>query len=167
MEQGKLLNINIYTDGACSGNPGPGGWAALILIKSVTGAKKEKIVIKGGEKKTTNNRMEMMAVIEGLKFIYKNLKDYKFNIQIFSDSSYIVDSVNEKRLLGWQLNGWKTTKGTDVSNKDLWEKIIRLDSHLSPSFIKVKGHADNKFNNYVDEVAVKECQKYKSILKGL
>lgn len=163
--QGKLLNINIYTDGACSGNPGPGGWAALILIRAEN--KKEKVVIKGGEKDTTNNRMEMVAVIDALNFIRKNLKEYKFDIRVHSDSSYIVDSVNKGSLLNWQNNGWKTTKGTDVVNRDLWEKLIKLDNKLSPSFIKVKGHSDNKFNNYVDEVAVRECAKYKKILTGL
>jgi ribonuclease HI len=167
MEQGKLLNVTIYTDGACSGNPGPGGWAALLLIKSVNGKKKEKVVIKGGEKHTTNNRMEMVAVIESLKFIYKNLKDYKFQVKVFCDSAYVVDSVNNGSLFNWQRNGWKTTKNTDVSNKDLWEKLVKLDNKLSPSFIKVKGHSDNKFNNYVDEIAVKERDKYKRILNKL
>lgn len=171
MENGKLLNINIYTDGACSGNPGAGGWAALILIKVANGphrgTKKEKVVIKGGEKHTTNNRMEMTAVVEALKFIYRNLKEYKFDIRVFSDSAYIVDSINNGALVKWQGNGWMTTKNTQVVNKDLWEKIVKLDTKLSPSYIKVKGHADNRFNNFVDEVAVKECNKYKNILKRL
>lgn len=165
MEQGKLLTINIFTDGACSGNPGPGGWAALLLIKS--DLKKEKITIKGGEKHTTNNRMELTAVIKSLRFIYDNLKDYKFQIQINSDSSYVVNSINNGDLLRWQNNGWKTKRDTDISNKDLWEKMIKLDNKLSPSFIKVKGHSTNKYNNYVDEIAVKECAKYKRILTQL
>jgi ribonuclease HI len=165
MDNGKLLIINIYTDGACSGNPGPGGWAALLLIKS--DLKKEKVVIKGGEKHTTNNRMELLAVIKALRFIYDNLKDYKFQINVFSDSAYVVESINNSSLLNWQKNGWKTTKNTDVVNKDLWEKIIKLDDYLSPSFTRVKGHSDNKFNNYVDEIAVKECNKYKKILSKL
>lgn len=166
----KMLNINVYTDGACSGNPGPGGWAALILIKSANGIKddkKEKVIIKGGEKHSTNNRMELIAVIEALKFIKTNLKDYSYDIRVYSDSSYIVNSVNEGHLLKWQNNGWKTTKDTDVVNKDLWERLIKLDTKLSPSFLKVKGHSTNKFNNYVDKVAVEECNKYKQILEGL
>jgi ribonuclease HI len=165
MDNGKLLTINIYTDGACSGNPGPGGWAALLLIKS--DSKKEKVVIKGGEKHTTNNRMELLAVIKALRFIYDNLKDYKFQIRVFSDSAYVVESINNGSLNNWQINGWKTTKNTDVVNKDLWEKVIKLDDKLSPSFTRVKGHSDNKFNNYVDEIAVKECNKYKKILEKL
>lgn len=165
----KLLNINVYTDGACSGNPGAGGWAALLLIKSANSEtnKKEKVVIKGGEKHTTNNRMELTAVVEALKFIYKNLKDYKFNIKIYSDSSYIVNSINGNHLLKWQNNGWKTTKDTDISNRDIWESLIKLDDKLSPEYNLVKGHSTNKFNNYVDEVAVKERDKYKKILANL
>lgn len=167
MDTVKLLNISIYTDGACSGNPGPGGWAALLLIRNIDLDMKEKVVVKGGEKYSTNNRMELIAVIESLKFVYKNLKDYKFDIRIYSDSSYIIDSINKGSLVNWQSNGWKTTKNTDVVNKDLWEKLIKLDSILSPSFTKVKGHSGHKFNDYVDKIAVKECNKYKQILNNL
>lgn len=163
----KLLNISIYTDGACSGNPGPGGWGALLLIKNSDLDIKEKVVVKGGEKHTTNNRMELTAVIESLKFISKNLKQHKLQIRINSDSSYIVDSINKGSILTWQNNGWKTTKQTDVVNKDLWEQLIALDNILSPAYIKVKGHSGNKFNEYVDKIAVKECNKYKQILNNL
>lgn len=165
MDKGKLLTINIYTDGACSGNPGPGGWAALLLIKS--SLKREKVVIKGGEKHTTNNRMELTAVVESLRFIAKNLKQYRHQITIYSDSSYIVDNVNKGSLLNWQNNGWKTTKQTEVINKDLWEDLALFDDKLSPAFIRVKGHSTNKFNNYVDKIAVDECGKYKAILNKL
>lgn len=164
----EILDINIYTDGACSGNPGAGGWAALLLIKNQTNGKKDKVVIKGGEKHTTNNRMEMTAVIEALKFTYKNLfKSFICDVRVHSDSSYVVESVNNGSLLNWQNNGWKTTRGSDVSNKDLWEKLSKLDDLISVNFIKVKGHADNKFNNYVDKIAVEECQKYKRVLSNL
>lgn len=177
----KLLNISIYTDGACSGNPGPGGWAALLLIKSSKGSdvvKKEKLTIKGGEKNTTNNRMELTAAIEALNFVKKNLKDYKVQIKLYSDSSYIVDSINGQELVGlpgkvkrrvdeWQENGWMTKASTPIANQDLWKKLIKLDNLLSVSFYKVKGHSTNKFNNYVDEIAVKERDKYKAILKDL
>jgi ribonuclease HI len=163
-----ILHITVYTDGACSGNPGAGGWAALILMKNIKNGKKDKVVVKGGEKHTTNNRMELTAVIESLKFIYKNLfKNYMCDIKVNSDSTYVVSSINEGSLLKWQNNGWKTSKNTDVVNKDLWEKIIKLDNKMAISFIKVKGHSDNRFNNYVDEVAVSECNKYKSILNNL
>jgi ribonuclease HI len=164
----QILHINIYTDGACSGNPGPGGWAALLLIKNITSGNKEKLTIKGGEKETTNNRMEMTAVIEGLKFVYKNLfKNYVCDIRIVSDSSYIIDSINNGHLLNWQHNGWKTKANGDVANKDLWEKVVKLDGKMSVSFKRVKGHSTNKFNNYVDEIAVKERDRYKKILNNL
>jgi ribonuclease HI len=166
MEKGKLLNIKIYTDGACSGNPGPGGYAALLLIKS--DIKKDKVVLKGGEKHSTNNRMELKAVAEALKFIYVNLKGkYKFQITVYSDSSYVVNNINRGTLLKWQRNGWKTTAGTDVANKEIWVKIAKYDGLLSASFEKVKGHSTNKFNNYVDKIAVQESKKYKTILEGL
>lgn len=164
----KLLNIRVYTDGACSGNPGPGGWAALLLIKSEELGVKEKVAIKGGEKNTTNNRMELVAVIEALEFIAKNLKGkYKFNITIYSDSAYVCDTMNLNRILTWQRNGWRKLDKSPVKNKDLWMRVIELDNKLSPAFEQVKGHADNKFNNYVDKVAVEESNKYKHILKGL
>jgi ribonuclease HI len=166
--QQHILHINIFTDGACSGNPGAGGWAALILIKNHTNGNKDKVVVKGGEKHTTNNRMELTAVIEALRFVYKNLfHNFICDVRVHSDSSYVVESVNNQSLLNWQNNGWKTTRGTDVINKDLWTKLAKLDDLLSVDFIKVKGHADNKFNNYVDKVAVEECQKYKKVLNKL
>jgi ribonuclease HI len=161
----KQLSIKVYTDGACSGNPGPGGWSALLLVKGQK--KKEKVTIKGGEKHTTNNRMELTAVIEALEFIQKNLFNYKNTIKIVSDSSYVVNSINNKHLHKWCKNGWKTTKDSDVLNRDLWERAIRMIEILSPVFIKVKGHSGDKFNDYVDEKAVEECNKYKQLLENL
>lgn len=161
----KKLRIKVYTDGACSGNPGPGGWAALLLIKSEKA--KDKVTVKGGEKQTTNNRMELQAVVKALSFIHKNMKDYECKIQIFSDSSYVVNSVNNKSLHKWSLNGWKTTKDTDVVNQDLWKKLLVLISKTHPKFVKVKGHSGNKFNDYVDKAAVNECDKYKQLLESL
>lgn len=161
----KKLSVKIYTDGACSGNPGAGGWAALLLLKK--GTKKESVTVKGGEKFTTNNRMELIAVIESLKFVSKNLKNHKVDIKVFSDSSYVVNSINSGSTSKWESNGWKTTKDTDIANQDLWLDLIMQIKSLQPEFIKVKGHSDNKFNNYVDQVAVKECSKYKKLLEAL
>lgn len=163
------LKIRIYTDGACSGNPGPGGWAALILVKKDDPTPfKDKVLIKGGEKHTTNNRMELEAVIESLKFVYKNIKsETEKETNVYSDSSYVVNSINNKSLSKWIKNGWKTTKGTDVINQDLWVELVKLDKILNPSFIKIKGHDGNKFNEYVDQSAVKECNKYKKLLESL
>lgn len=161
----KSIQIKIYTDGACSGNPGPGGWSALLLIKS--DKKKEKVTIKGGEKHTTNNRMELTAVVEALEFIQKNLFNFEKQIKLISDSSYVVNSINNKHLEKWCKNGWKTTKDSDVLNRDLWERAIRMIDILSPVFQKVKGHSGDKFNDYVDEKAVEECNKYKALLENL
>ena len=159
------MDIKVYTDGACSGNPGPGGWAALLLIKK--GEKKDKILLKGGEKHTTNNRMELLAVIESMKFIHKNIAQVA-NIEIYSDSAYVINPINNGWLKGWARNGWVTTKRTDIVNKDLWLEFIATDDELNKSrFIKVKGHNGDKFNEYVDKAAVNECNKYKQLLNGL
>jgi ribonuclease HI len=161
----RQLTIKIYTDGACSGNPGPGGWSALLLIKS--DKSKEKVTIKGGEKQTTNNRMELTAVVESLEFIQKNLFSFKNEIKICSDSSYVVNSINNGHLHKWCKNGWKTTKESDVLNRDLWERAIRMVELLKPTMVKVKGHSGDKFNDYVDEKAVEEANKYKTLLENL
>lgn len=145
-----MATLKIYTDGACSGNPGAGGWAALLLYGA---AKKE---ISGFVNDTTNNRMELLAAIEGLKAV-KLRSDLK--IELYSDSAYLVNAVNQKWLTGWQQNGWRTSDKKDVKNKDLWLELIELNRHLSPKYIKVKGHSDNQYNNRCDELAVAEIKK--------
>jgi ribonuclease HI len=142
--------LKVYTDGACSGNPGPGGWAAVLLYGN---AKKE---ISGFVSDTTNNRMELLAAIEGLKAVkpQPNLK-----IELYSDSAYLVNAVNQKWLTGWRSNGWRTSDKKGVKNKDLWEQIIELNNRLSPIYIKVKGHSDDPHNNRCDELAVAAAKK--------
>jgi len=142
--------LKVYTDGACSGNPGPGGWAAVLLYG---GAQKE---ISGFVPDTTNNRMELLAAIEGLKAV-KPQPDLK--IELHSDSAYLVNAVNQKWLTGWQQNGWRTSDKKDVKNKDLWLELVELNNRLSPVYIKVKGHSDNKYNNRADELAVAAIKK--------
>lgn len=162
------ITAKIYTDGACSGNPGAGGWGSLLLITSEKG--KEPISLRGGEKSTTNNRMEMTAVIESLKFLLRNMKDVTFKIDIVSDSAYIVDNVNEGSLKKWSHNGWKTTKGGPVKNKDLWEELLSLiknNDFEKITFIKVKGHSGDKFNDHVDKIAVTERDRFKGILNNV
>ena len=161
----KHLKVKVYTDGACSGNPGPGGWAALLIIKSDKA--KEKILLKGGEKHTTNNRMELIAIAESLEFIKKNFNKFESEVRVYSDSSYAVSSVNSGSLSKWMINGWKTSKDTDVSNKDIWERIVEVVKHFNPTLIKVKGHSGHKHNDYVDKKAVAECDKYKKLLESL
>jgi len=149
-----METLKIYTDGACSGNPGVGGWAALLLYGT---AKKE---ISGFDPDTTNNRMELLAVIEGLKAVKPkpNLK-----VEVYSDSAYLVNAVNQNWLTNWQNNNWRTSDKKDVKNKDLWLELIELNNRLSPTYIKVKGHSDNPYNNRCDELAVAETKKAKML----
>lgn len=124
------------------GNPGPGGWGAILMYNEI---KKE---ISGGEKNTTNNIMEMTAVIEALKSLKVSC-----NVKLYSDSAYVINAFNNKWLDNWQKNNWRTSNKEEVKNKELWKKLLELTSIHSVTFIKVKGHSDNKFNNRCDELA--------------
>ena len=146
---GAMPQVTIYTDGACSGNPGPGGWGAILMAQ---GAKKE---ISGGEKVTTNNRMELSAVIFALEKLNKPCE-----VEIYSDSAYVVNAFNQNWIKGWQKNGWKNSAKAPVANIDLWQRLIELTKVHKVKFIKVKGHADNEFNNRCDELAVIESKKF-------
>jgi len=132
--------IKIYTDGACSGNPGRGGWAAIII----KGDNIEKI--SGRSENTTNNRMELIAVISALKFT----KDQ--NLEIYTDSKYTKDGI-EKWIINWKKNGWKTANKQDVKNKDLWIELDLLAQQKKIKWNWVKGHSENKYNNMADELA--------------
>ena len=140
--------VIIYTDGACSGNPGPGGWGAILMYKS---AKKE---ISGGMKNTTNNIMEITAVIEALKCLKNECK-----ATVYSDSAYVVNCFKQGWIYNWMKNGWKTANKEPVKNKELWQELYDLTKKHKVEFIKVKGHADNEFNNRCDEMARNEILK--------
>lgn len=144
-----MPTVKIYTDGACSGNPGAGGWAAILLF----GDKKKEI--SGYDKSTTNNRMELTGAIRGLEAI----KTAGYKIEIFSDSSYLVNAVTKGWLGNWKSRNWKTADKKDVKNIDLWEQIDKLNAKYSPVYHWVKGHADNQYNNRCDELAVAEIKK--------
>ena len=137
-----MEEVTIYTDGACSGNPGPGGWGALLMYKDT---KKE---ISGGKKETTNNVMELTAVIEGLKLL-----KFPCKVKLYSDSAYVVNGFNQKWIYGWIKNGWKNSSKEPVKNKELWQELYDLTKVHEVEFIKVKGHADNEYNNRCDELA--------------
>ena len=137
-----MEKVIIYTDGACSGNPGPGGWGAILIYKNT---KKE---ISGGEKNTTNNIMEITAVIEAIKLL-----KYTCLVEIYSDSAYVVNAFNQKWIEKWKKNNWKTSGKEQVKNKELWEELSSLVQKHKVTFIKVKGHADNENNNRCDELA--------------
>ncbi len=136
------MKLKIYTDGACSGNPGKGGWAAVILDG------KNQSSISGSENKTTNNRMELMAPIMALKKIKT-----KSEITIYTDSRYVKDGITEW-IKKWKLNNWKSANKKPVKNKDLWVKLDNCCQKHDVSWKWVKAHAGNKLNNLVDELAV-------------
>lgn len=148
--------IRIFTDGACSGNPGPGGWGVVMLHK-------EGVLVFGGyDLDTTNNRMELVAAIEGIRFA-KNL-GYK-EIDVYTDSSYVANAVLQKWIVKWEKNEWKTASKATVKNTDLWKKMLRFinNKEISINFVKVKGHDGNTFNEMADEEAVKQSRLAKEI----
>jgi len=142
--------IKIYTDGACSGNPGPGGWGAIIFE---SGKKKE---ISGFCEETTNNQMELIAAIKALELVEK-----PSDIELYSDSAYLINAFKEEWITKWQLNGFKNSNNKDVANADLWAKLIEFNNKHKIKWIKVKGHADNEFNNRCDQLATGEIAKNK------
>lgn len=141
-------SVVLYTDGACSGNPGAGGWACILSYKG-----NEK-VLSGGENLTTNNRMELMAVIVGLE----NIKE-GHDVKVYSDSAYVVNAFNQGWIDNWQKLGWKTSGKSEVSNKDLWQRLLQAKEKLNVEFVKVKGHSDNEMNNRCDCLAREEILK--------
>lgn len=145
----KTFDVEIYTDGACSGNPGAGGWGAVLMYGSY---KKE---ISGYEDNTTNNKMEMTAVIRALSMLKS-----KCNVKLYSDSAYVVNSINENWLSSWKNNGWRGSDKKPVKNQELWMELDRLLKLHNVEFIKVKGHADNEYNNRCDALATGEIAKH-------
>ena len=143
-----MEKVIVYTDGACSGNPGPGGWAAILIYKEI---EKE---ISGNLKNTTNNIMELTAVLEGLK----SLK-VPCEVELYSDSAYVVNSFLQGWIYNWIKNNWHTSSGEVVKNKELWEELYNLTKIHKVNFHKVKGHANNKYNNRCDELARLEIKK--------
>ena len=137
-----MKNVTIYTDGACSGNPGPGGWGAVLIYGDV---KKE---ISGAMKDTTNNIMEITAVLEALKLL-----KVECDVKIYSDSAYVVNAFNQGWIYNWINNNWKTSSKEPVKNKELWEELYDLTKKHKVEFIKVKGHSDNEYNNRCDFLA--------------
>lgn len=144
----QMKKVDIYTDGACSYNPGPGGWAAILLYADM---RKE---LSGGEKNTTNNRMELTAVIKALEALKEIC-----TVNLFTDSAYIVNAFVQGWLDKWQQNGWLTAGKKPVENKDLWFTLLGLTREHNVNFIKVKGHADNALNNACDKLARMEITK--------
>lgn len=139
-----MKSVDIYTDGACSGNPGKGGWGAILIYNGI-----EKVIY-GASPDTTNNRMELLAIIEGLRALKERCK-----INLYSDSQYALDAFNKGWIVEWQKNNWRTSSKQEVKNVDLWRALLIEVSKHDISWIKVKGHSDNEYNNRCDELARK------------
>lgn len=144
-----MKQIEIYTDGACSGNPGPGGWGAVLVYN---GKEKE---LSGSEKNTTNNRMELTAVIMAL-----NALNQPCEVKLTTDSKYVCDAINKGWVYSWRKNGWKKSDKKPALNVDLWKELLSLLEKHEVQFIWVKGHNGHKYNEICDALAVKEYQKY-------
>lgn len=144
-----MKTVSLYTDGACSGNPGPGGWGAILIYKD-----KEK-VMSGGEKNTTNNKMELTAAIEGLSALKE-----KCLVKLYSDSKYLIDGMTLGWARSWREKNWKKSDGKPALNTELWEKLLELDEFHEIQYIWVKGHAGNPYNERCDALAVAEYQAF-------
>ena len=149
MDGGIMKKVILYTDGACSGNPGPGGYGAILIYN---GIEKE---ISGGEKNTTNNKMEMLAVIKGLEMLKEPCE-----VEVYSDSAYVVNSIQMGWINSWKNNEWRKADKKPVKNVDLWERLLELLEIHKVTFLKVKGHADNELNNRCDRLAVAQRERF-------
>ncbi len=145
-----MKEVILYTDGACSGNPGPGGWGAILIYK---GLEKE---LSGGEKSTTNNRMELTAVIRGLEALKESCV-----VELYSDSKYVVDALQKGWAVGWRRRGWKRADNKPALNPDLWQRLLELTELHRVKLHWVKGHAENPYNERCDKLAVAEWKKLK------
>ena len=144
-----MKTVILYTDGACSGNPGPGGWASILRYGENTRE------LSGGEAQTTNNRMELMGVIEGLRALKE-----KCAVELYSDSKYVIDALDKGWAWGWRKKGWIKSDKKPALNPDLWEMLLNLTMQHEMRYHWVKGHADNEYNNRCDALAVAERDKY-------
>ena len=147
-----MKQVKIYTDGACSGNPGPGGWAAVLLYKD------NRLEISGYEPQTTSNRMELMAPIKALRRLKMPCE-----VKVFSDSAYLIDTFQKNWIVSWKKNNWIRSNKKAVINEDLWKEILTLTEIHSVEWIKVRGHSDDVLNNRCDELARLEIKRHTQI----
>ena len=145
-----MKTVTLYTDGACSGNPGPGGWGAILMYGQ---HKKE---LSGGEADTTNNRMELTGVITALEALKEPCI-----VELWSDSKYVIDGLEKGWAKGWKARGWVKSDKKPALNPDLWDRLLKLTEIHTMHYHWVKGHAENPYNNRCDELAVAESQKFK------
>ena len=145
--------IELWTDGACSGNPGPGGWAAILVARGPDGAIARQVELSGGDPATTNNRMELQAVISGLQAL-----EQPSALTVHIDSTYVMDAIVKRWHVGWVARGWKTAAKQPVKNRELWEALLELLEVHTVTWTKVKGHAGVELNERCDELAVAACR---------
>lgn len=147
------MDVELWTDGACSGNPGPGGWAAILVARRADGTTAKQVELSGGDPATTNNRMELQAVIEGLRALQR-----RSAVTVHIDSSYVMDAITKRWHVGWKARGWKTAAKQPVKNRELWEALLlELERH-DVTWRKVRGHAGVELNERCDELAVAACR---------
>ena len=144
-----MKTVTVYTDGACSGNPGPGGWAAILQYN---GAEK---VLSGGEARTTNNRMELLGVISALEALKEPCR-----VELYSDSKYVIDALQKRWVWGWKARGWIKSDKKPALNRDLWERLLPLVEKHEMVYHWIKGHAETEENNRCDQLAVAESRKF-------
>lgn len=144
-----MKKVTIYTDGACSGNPGPGGWGAVLIYGG------HRLEMSGGERQTTNNRMELVAAIEAMSRLNQPCE-----VELWSDSRYLVDGLEKGWAKNWRARGWKKKDGSPALNPELWERLLELCAEHTVTLRWVKGHAENRENNRCDELAVIESKKF-------
>lgn len=144
-----MKKVTIYTDGACSGNPGPGGWGAVLIYGG------HRLEMSGGERQTTNNRMELVAAIEAMSRLNQPCE-----VELWSDSRYLVDGLEKGWAKSWRARGWKKKDGSPALNPELWERLLELCETHDVTLRWVKGHAENRENNRCDQLAVMESKKF-------
>ena len=147
-----MASIELWTDGACSGNPGPGGWAAILVARGEDGTIERKVELHGGDPATTNNRMELQAVISGLQALKSPAA-----LTVHIDSTYVMDAIVKRWHVAWVKRGWLTAAKQPVKNQDLWETLLELVARHTITWHKVKGHAGVELNERCDELAVAAC----------
>jgi ribonuclease HI len=145
--------VELWTDGACSGNPGPGGWAAILVARGPDGSVVKELELSGGAPATTNNRMELQAVIEGLRALRQPSV-----VTVHIDSSYVMDAIAKRWYEGWMARGWRTAAKQPVKNRELWEALLALLELHTVTWTKVKGHAGVELNERCDQLAVAACR---------
>ena len=149
VEMSQLNQVKLYTDGACSGNPGPGGWGVVLLWRD------EELRLQGGEPETTNNRMELTAAIKGLEALKRPCQ-----VALYSDSAYLVNAFLQRWITKWQSNGWRKANKQAVENQDLWKSLLDCVVGHDLTWHKVKGHSDDTYNRICDSMAREEAAKY-------